>query len=69
MIALRRALERCTFDGTECHGVVDAELRGLELELAASAIKHSVLSQFRGCVPLDYAIEVVLALLDNGELA
>jgi hypothetical protein len=35
---LRRLLERFTFDGSECFGVIAAELHGLELERAASTI-------------------------------
>jgi hypothetical protein len=67
--ALRAALERFAFDGTECHTVVDAELRGLELELARAAIRHIIVATYRGTVPIDAAIELVLLLRESGELA
>jgi hypothetical protein len=66
---LRRALEPYLFDGTEAHRVIDAELRGLEHEIAASAIRHAVLSQFRNTIPFDVVIEIVGKLFEDGELA
>jgi hypothetical protein len=63
--ALRRILARFTFDGTECHRIIDSELRGLENELTASAIKHKIQSQFHDCIPID---AVLMALLETGEL-
>jgi hypothetical protein len=65
---LRRALEPFCFDGSECDHVINAELRGLENEIAASAIRHSVLSQYRDTIPRDAVLELVLRLRENGEL-
>ena len=65
---LRCLLERLAFDGTECHRVIDAELRGAEHEVAASAIRHKVLSQYHDTIPIDAVKEIVGKLLDDGEL-
>jgi len=62
------ALERVTFDGTELHGVIDSQLPDPELELAASAIRHSVLAQYGGTVPISAVVEIVGRLLEDGEL-
>jgi hypothetical protein len=65
---LLRALEPFCFDGTECHHVINAELRGLENELVASNLRHANVSQYRDCAPLDAVINVVLTLQENGDL-
>jgi hypothetical protein len=65
---LRRALEPFCFDGTECHRVVNAELRGPENEIAASNIRHANLAQYRDTIPIDAVIEIVGKLLDDGEM-
>jgi hypothetical protein len=56
---LRRLLEPFCFDGTECHGVINAELRGPENEIAASNIRHVNVSQYRDTVLVDAVVEVV----------
>jgi hypothetical protein len=61
------ALEKISFDGSECHSVVNAELRDPELELAASAIRHKIVTQYRGCAPIDGIVEIVGRLLEDGE--
>jgi hypothetical protein len=50
---LRRLLKPYRFDGTECHSVINAELRGPENEIAASAIRHVNVSQYHDTVPID----------------
>jgi hypothetical protein len=60
---LRRALAPFCFDGTECHGVINAELRGPENEPAASNIRHANVSQYRDTIPRD-----AVKLLEDGEL-
>ena len=65
---LRRALAPYAFDGTETHRIVDLELRGLENQIAASNIRHANVSQYRDCVPVDAAVEVIAELLERGEL-
>jgi hypothetical protein len=62
---LRRELARFAFDGTETHNVINAELRGLEHEIAASNIRHANVSQFRDTVPVDIAIEIFLTHLEK----
>jgi hypothetical protein len=62
---LRRALEPFCFDGTECHGVINAELRGPENEIAASNIRHVKVSQYRDTVPLDAVIEIALKFAED----
>jgi hypothetical protein len=57
-----------TFDGTEIFAVVDSQLHDPELALAAAAIRHAILSQYRGCVPVDAIVEIVGRLLEDGEL-
>jgi hypothetical protein len=59
------ALKRVTFDGTECHGVINAELRGPENEVAASNIRHVNVSQYQGTVPVDAVVETVLKFAEN----
>jgi hypothetical protein len=61
---LLHALAPYTFDGTEIHRVVDLELRGLELEIAASNIRHAIVSQYRQTVPLEVVIEIVATLAE-----
>jgi hypothetical protein len=65
---LLRALARYAFDGTELHRAVDRELRGPENEIVAAALKHAIVAQYRDTIPLDAAIEIVIGLLDRGEL-
>jgi hypothetical protein len=65
---LLRALQPFLFDGTECHRVVNAELRGPENEITASNIRHAIVSQYCNCVPIDCVVEVITGLLDRGEL-
>ena len=65
---LLAAFKPFLFDGSECFRTINAELPGPELELAASAIRHAVLSQYRDTVPVDAVIEIVGRLLENGEL-
>ena len=62
------ALERVTFDGSECHAVVNTELKNPEHEIAASNIRHAILSQYRDTVLVDAVIEIVGRLLEDGEL-
>jgi hypothetical protein len=62
------ALERVTFDGSECHAVVNTELKNPEHEIAASNIRHAILSQYRDTVPVDVVIEIVLKLADEGRI-
>ena len=62
---LRCLLERLAFDGTECHGVINAELRGPENEVAASNIRHVNVSQYQGTAPIDLVIEVVGKWLED----
>jgi hypothetical protein len=66
---LHRALERFSFDGTELHCTINAELRGPENEIAASNIRHAVLSQYRDTIPRDAVIEVVDKFLEDEALA
>ena len=66
---LRNALEPFCFGGTECHGVVNVELRGPENEIAASNIRHAIVAQYHDTVPLDAMIEIIGKLFDDGELA
>jgi hypothetical protein len=68
MARLLRAMTRYAFDGTETDRVINAELRGLENEIAASAIRHAVVSQFRNTIPLDAVIEIAMALLETEEV-
>jgi hypothetical protein len=53
-------LRQFIFDGTECHAVVDSELHGLELEHSAAAIRHKIVSQYQGTVPLDAVLMILL---------
>ena len=62
---LRCLLERFAFDGTECHGVTNAELRGPENEVAASNIRHVNVSQYQDTAPIDAVIEVVGKWLED----
>ena len=62
---LLRALQPFVFDGTECHRVVNAELRGPEYELAASNIRHAIQCQYHDTVSLD---AVLMALIETEEL-
>jgi hypothetical protein len=64
---LRRALAPVTFDGSEILHVVD-QLRGLENEIVASAIRHAILSQYRDTIPADAVVEIVGRLLESGEI-
>jgi hypothetical protein len=64
---LRRLLQPFCFHGTECHGVINAELRGPENEVAASNIRHVIVSQYQGTAPIDVVIEVVGKWLEDGE--
>jgi hypothetical protein len=62
---LRYLLEPFTFDGSEIHRVINAELRGPENEIAASNIRHANVSQYQGTVPVDAVIEVVGKWLES----
>jgi hypothetical protein len=62
---LFRALAPFLFDGSECFRTINAELRGPENEIAASNVRHAVLSQYRNTIPADVVIEVVLALREE----
>ena len=63
---MRRILAPFTFDGSECHRVIDAELRGSpENEFAASNIRHANVSQYQGTVPVDAVVETVLKFAEN----
>jgi hypothetical protein len=62
---LRRLLEPFCFDGTECHSVINAELRGPENEVAASNIRHVNVSQYQDTAPIDVVIEVVGKWLED----
>jgi hypothetical protein len=65
---LLRALARHAFDGTELHAVIDRELRGLEHEIAAANLKNEIVALYHDSIPIDAAIEIVVQLLDRGEL-
>ena len=65
---LREQLRQFTFDGSECHAVVNTELKNPEHAIAASNIRHAILSQYRDTVPVDVVIEIVSKLLDEGKL-
>ena len=65
---LLRALEPFLFDGSECFRTINAELSGPEHEIAASNIRHAVLSQYRNCASADIILEIVGKLLDEGKL-
>ena len=62
---LRYLLAPFTFDGSECHRVINAELRGPENEIAASNIRHANVSQYQGTVPVDAVVETVLKFAEN----
>jgi hypothetical protein len=62
---LYRLLIAHAFDGTEAFEVVDHELRGLELEDAAKAIKAALLKIYRDSVPVHVAVELDMALLEQ----
>jgi hypothetical protein len=66
---LRRALAPFTFDGTENHHIIGAELRGLEFEISASNIRHANVAQFGGCVPLDATINVLAKMIEDGNFS
>jgi hypothetical protein len=63
---LRLALLPHTLDGTECHRTINTELRGVENEIAASNIRHANVTQYRGCVSLGAAIEVIGKMIEDG---
>jgi hypothetical protein len=56
-------------DGTEAYGVVDQELRGLEHQSAATKLKVALLQQYRGSIPVHVAVELVMELVEKGELS
>jgi hypothetical protein len=58
-------LRKVTLDGSEIFHIVDAELKNAEDEIAASNIRHAILSQYRDVVPLDAVIEVVGEWLES----
>ena len=62
---LRCLLEPFCFDGTECHSVINAELRSPENEVAASNIRHVNVSQYQDTAPIDVVIEVVGKWLED----
>jgi hypothetical protein len=66
---LLRRLTKHSFDGSEVHGVVERELRGPENEIAASAIRHAIVAQYRETIPVDAVVEIIAELLDKGEPA
>lgn len=66
--ALLRALARHAFDGAELHRAVDRELGDHENAIAAANLKHAIVSQYRDTIPIDAAVEIVIALIDKGEL-
>lgn len=65
---LGRALAAHLYDGTEAHGDIDRDLRGLEHAAAAAAIKIALKAKYSNTIPVDAAIEVFIRLLENGEL-
>jgi hypothetical protein len=62
---LRRALKPVTFDGSECHRVINSELQGVENEITASNLRHATTSQYHDTVPVDAVIEVVGKWLES----
>ena len=68
---IQRLLDALTpylFDGTETFRTINAELRDPENEIAASNIRHAVLSQYRNCASADIIVEIISKLLDEGKL-
>ena len=65
---LRDALAPHAFDGTEAHHAINGALPGIENELVAAALKNFVAIKYRDAVPLDAAVQVMLRLLETGEL-
>jgi hypothetical protein len=66
---LRRAFAPHCFDGTEVHGTIDHELRGLEHGVTAMNIKRAIELQYRNCIPVDVIVEIVSKPLEPEELA
>jgi hypothetical protein len=54
-------------DGTEVYSVVDQELRDIEHQSAATRIERALL-QYRDCIPVHAAVELVCKLRESGEL-
>jgi hypothetical protein len=63
---LRRALIPRTFDGTEIAGVIDRALPGLENATAVETIKTAIESKYSNSIPINIAVELILALLETG---
>jgi hypothetical protein len=59
---LRNALAPHCFDGTEVHGVIDCELRGLEHGVTAMNIKTAIEAKYQNCAPVDAIVEIVSKL-------
>jgi hypothetical protein len=66
---LYRALLEAIFDGTEAYHIIDRALPGLENETAAVKIKHAVLVQYKDTIPVSTVIEIMMVLLNKGELS
>ena len=65
---LYRTLIANAHDGTELHRAIDDALRGLEHESAATKIKLALLGQYRNTIRVSDAVEIVMTLLEKGEL-
>ena len=65
---LRDALAPHAFDGTEAHHAINGALPGIENELVAAALKKFLVVKYRDTISVDAAIEVMLRLLETGEL-
>jgi hypothetical protein len=66
---LSRILLAHAHDGTEIHHIVDQELRGLEQQVSAAAIKRALKAQYTDTIHVTDVIEIVCKLLEEGELA
>jgi hypothetical protein len=66
---LYRLLIANAHDGTEAYGLVDAELRSLEHRSAATKIKIALLERYRNTIRVSDAVEIVMTLLEKGELS
>jgi hypothetical protein len=66
---LHHALVAHCNDGTEIHHVVDHQLRGLEQEASAAAIKRALKAHYADTIRITDAIEIICKLLEEGELA
>jgi hypothetical protein len=66
---LQRELIAHAYDGTEVYCIVDDELRGLERRSAATKIKLALLDRYRNTIRVSDAVEIIMTLLEKGELS